>query len=63
MDTNEGKPGAHENGNGTVRKGLDYFMNTRNWWGPLTFILIISLAGVGMIGFQRPAKPARRWRD
>ncbi len=52
MDTNEGKPGAHENGNGTVRKGLDYFMNTRNWWGPLTFILIISLAGVGMIGFQ-----------
>jgi nitric oxide reductase subunit B len=33
-------------------KGIDYFMDTRNWWGPLTFILIISLAGVGMIGFQ-----------
>jgi len=27
-------------------------MNTKNWWGPLTFILIISLLGVGMIGYQ-----------
>ncbi len=27
-------------------------MNTKNWWGPLLFILVISLAGVGMIGFQ-----------
>lgn len=33
-------------------RGIDYWMNTRNWWGPLTFILVISLAGVGMIGFQ-----------
>ncbi|MCK6692689.1 MAG: cbb3-type cytochrome c oxidase subunit I [Thermoanaerobaculia bacterium] len=41
---------GHENGN--AKKGIDYFMNTRNWWGPLTFILIISLAGVGMIGYQ-----------
>ena len=27
-------------------------MNTKNWWGPLTFIAIISILGVGMIGFQ-----------
>lgn len=27
-------------------------MNTKNWWGPLTFIFIISLIGVGMIGYQ-----------
>lgn len=33
-------------------KYFDYFMNTKNWWGPLTFILIISLLGVGMIGVQ-----------
>ncbi len=35
-------------GSGSMR----YFMNTKNWWGPLTFILIISLLGVGLIGFQ-----------
>ncbi len=35
-----------------ARKGIDYFMNTKNWWQPLLFILIISVAGVGMIGFQ-----------
>ena len=40
------------NGWGQTKKGVDYLMNTRNWWGPLTFILIISLLGVGMIGFQ-----------
>ena len=34
------------------RKGIDYFMDTRNWWQPLLFILVISVAGVGMIGFQ-----------
>ncbi|MBK8699260.1 MAG: cbb3-type cytochrome c oxidase subunit I [Saprospiraceae bacterium] len=33
-------------------KSISYFMNTKNWWAPLTFILIISLAGVGLIGFQ-----------
>ena len=27
-------------------------MDTRNWWAPLTFILIISLLGVGLIGLQ-----------
>lgn len=45
----------HENLNGngkSIPKKIDYFMNTKNWWGPLTFILIISLLGVGMIGFQ-----------
>lgn len=40
-----------QNGDG-IKKNIDYLMNTKNWWGPLVFILIISLAGVGMIGFQ-----------
>lgn len=35
-----------------IKKNIDYLMDTKNWWGPLVFILIISLAGVGMIGFQ-----------
>ncbi len=39
-----------ESTNGT--KSISYFMNTKNWWQPLTFILIISVAGVGMIGYQ-----------
>jgi nitric oxide reductase subunit B len=38
--------------NGSAPKNISYFMNTKNWWGPLTFILIISVLGVGMIGFQ-----------
>ncbi|MBP6812469.1 MAG: cbb3-type cytochrome c oxidase subunit I [Saprospiraceae bacterium] len=33
-------------------KNIDYLMNTRNWWQPLLFIVIISVAGVGMIGYQ-----------
>ncbi|MBL0082527.1 MAG: cbb3-type cytochrome c oxidase subunit I [Saprospiraceae bacterium] len=33
-------------------KSISYFMDTRNWWAPLTFILIISLLGVGLIGLQ-----------
>ena len=33
-------------------KSIDYLMNTKNWWGPLTFILIISVLGVGLIGYQ-----------
>lgn len=36
--------------NGT--KSISYFMNTKNWWQPLLFILVISVAGVGMIGYQ-----------
>jgi nitric oxide reductase subunit B len=35
-----------------TQKSLNYFMQTKNWWGPLLFILVISLAGVGMIGYQ-----------
>lgn len=42
----------HLSKNGHAKKSIDYLMDTRNWWGPLTFILIISLLGVGMIGFQ-----------
>ena len=38
--------------NGTTAKGISFFMNTKNWWKPLVFILIISVAGVGMIGYQ-----------
>ncbi|MCZ2355971.1 MAG: cbb3-type cytochrome c oxidase subunit I [Bacteroidia bacterium] len=39
--------------NGTLPiGGLTYFMNTKNWWKPLTFILVISLFGVGIIGLQ-----------
>ncbi|MEY3422621.1 MAG: hypothetical protein RIR48_2943 [Bacteroidota bacterium] len=33
-------------------KSINYFMDTKNWWQPLTFILVISLLGVGMIGYQ-----------
>ena len=39
--------------NGTNgKRGLNYFMDPKNWWGPLLFILVISVAGVGMIGYQ-----------
>ncbi|MCF8460315.1 MAG: cbb3-type cytochrome c oxidase subunit I [Flavobacteriales bacterium] len=34
------------------KRSLNYFMESKNWWGPLLFILIVSVAGVGMIGFQ-----------
>jgi nitric oxide reductase large subunit len=37
---------------GEIKKSLSYLMNPRNWWGPLLFILIVSLIGVGMIAFQ-----------
>ncbi|HJW27636.1 MAG TPA: hypothetical protein VJ508_00120, partial [Saprospiraceae bacterium] len=43
------------NGNGKTQsapKRIAYLMNTRNWWGPLLFIFIISVLGVGMIGLQ-----------
>lgn len=48
-------PSPQFNGNGTPEsapKNISYLMNTRNWWGPLLFIAIISILGVGMIGFQ-----------
>lgn len=35
-----------------IKRSISYFMNTKNWWGPLVFILIISVAGVTMIGYQ-----------
>lgn len=43
-----------ENGdsNNGSSKSISYLMNTKNWWQPLLFILIISIAGVGMIGYQ-----------
>jgi nitric oxide reductase subunit B len=35
------------------KKGIIHFiMNPRKWWMPLTFILIVSFAGVGLIGFE-----------
>lgn len=36
----------------TSSGNINYLMDTKNWWGPLTVILIISLLGVGLIGFQ-----------
>lgn len=36
----------------TIEGNMSYLMNPKNWWGPLLFILIISVLGVGMIGFQ-----------
>jgi nitric oxide reductase subunit B len=46
-------------------KSIDYLMNTKNWWAPLTFILIISLLGVGLIGFQtyNDAPPMSGFKD
>lgn len=38
--------------NTTAPRNIAYIMNTKNWWGPLTFILVISVLGVGMIGYQ-----------
>ncbi|MCB0669076.1 MAG: cbb3-type cytochrome c oxidase subunit I [Saprospiraceae bacterium] len=35
-----------------MKRSISYFMNTKNWWQPLLFILIISVAGVFMIGYQ-----------
>lgn len=52
LDSNSSNGKSNGNGSMQPRKGVDYLMDTRNWWGPLTFILIISLAGVGLIGFQ-----------
>lgn len=44
--------GSNNNGNEYKSKSINYWMNTKNWWQPLLFILIISVAGVGMIGYQ-----------
>jgi nitric oxide reductase large subunit len=34
------------------KRSLSYFMDPKNWWGPLLFIFIISVSGVSMIGYQ-----------
>jgi nitric oxide reductase subunit B len=35
------------------KKGFIHFiMNPKKWWIPLTFIFVISFAGVGLIGFE-----------
>lgn len=58
-----------QNGHGTngsqATKNISYIMNTKNWRGPLIFILIISLLGVGMIGFQTyiDAPPMTGFKD
>ena len=52
MKTTSSSGTTNGNGNGSATRSISYFMNTKNWWGPLTFILIISVLGVGMIGFQ-----------
>lgn len=36
----------------SVTQNIGYIMNTKNWAKPLLFILIISLLGVTLIGFQ-----------
>jgi nitric oxide reductase subunit B len=44
--------GNQTNNDPGPQKGITYLMNTKNWWAPLTFILVISFAGVFMIGYQ-----------
>lgn len=51
MESN-GQNGQHEQSGTTSTKNMSYIMNTKNWRGPLIFILIISILGVGMIGYQ-----------
>lgn len=56
----------NEKQNGSMRsKSMNYIMNTKNWLKPLIFILIISLAGVGMIGIQTyvDAPPEATFKD
>ena len=44
---------------------IAYLMDTKNWWAPLSFILIISVIGVAMIGFQtyNDAPPMSGFKD
>lgn len=46
-------------------KNISYIMDTKNWKGPLIFIFIISLLGVGMIAFQTyvDAPPMSGFKD
>ncbi|MEP6795356.1 MAG: cbb3-type cytochrome c oxidase subunit I [Saprospiraceae bacterium] len=65
--TNKNMNGKNSNGsngsNGSAPKNISYIMNTKNWWGPLTFIFVISVLGVGMIAFQtyNDAPPTARF--
>lgn len=54
-----------QNGQNGTTKNMSYIMNTKNWKGPLIFIFIISLLGVGMIGFQTyvDAPPMSGFKD
>lgn len=54
MESNgqNGQHEQHEQSGTTSTKNMSYIMNTKNWRGPLIFILIISILGVGMIGYQ-----------
>ena len=63
MESN-GQNGHGSNGH-TATKNISYIMDTKNWRGPLIFILIISLLGVGMIGFQTyiDAPPMSGFKD
>ena len=63
MESN-GQNGQGTNG-ATATKNISYIMNTKNWRGPLIFILIISILGVGMIGFQTyiDAPPMTGFKD
>ena len=52
METSAKNNNNGKSSNVAAPKNISYIMNTKNWWGPLTFILIISVLGVGMIGYQ-----------
>lgn len=63
MESN-GQNGHGSNG-ASATKNISYIMNTKNWRGPLIFILIISILGVGMIGLQTyiDAPPMTGFKD
>ena len=33
-----------ESSSNDATKSISYFMNTKNWWQPLLFILVVSVA-------------------
>ncbi|MBK6544471.1 MAG: cbb3-type cytochrome c oxidase subunit I [Saprospiraceae bacterium] len=63
QSTDQNDQNGHNGASGT--KNINYIMNTKNWKGPLLFILIISILGVGMIGFQTyvDAPPMSGFKD
>jgi nitric oxide reductase subunit B len=63
---NQPPQNGHNGQNGAApTRNMSYIMNTKNWKGPLIFIFIISLLGVGMIGFQTyvDAPPMSGFKD